>query len=52
MPRPAKKRRVLPRPVEEVVKDVSRGAGELKRQSGVAVERIKEGYRKIKRATR
>ncbi len=47
-----KKRRVLPRPVDEIVKDVSRGVGELRRQSGAAVERIKEGYRKIKKATR
>lgn len=44
-----KKQRVLPRPVEEVVKDVSRGVGELKRQGGVAVERIKEGVRKVRK---
>ena len=38
--------------VEKIYKDVSSGFGELKRQSGTAVARVKEGVEKIKRSLR
>ena len=40
----------LPEPVQGIAKDVAAGVGELKRQSGQAVENIKSGYRRIKQA--
>ena len=47
--RPMPKKRIKG-PVEKVYKDVEHGFGELKRQSGAAVETIKESVRKIKRS--
>lgn len=38
----------LPEPVKSAAKDVVSGFGELKRQSGAAVENVKRGYRKVK----
>lgn len=53
MPRTIKKRQLsVPAPVKDVAKDIVSGVGELKRQTGSAVERIKSGYRKIKQATK
>lgn len=49
--RPVPKKRVgLPEPIESIVKDVAAGFGELKRQSGQAVQNVKAGYEKIKKA--
>jgi len=49
--RPSPKQR-KPSPAERVVKDVVSGFGELKRQSGIAVEKVKEGVRRIKQSVR
>ena len=42
----------IPEPVKEVGRDIAAGYGELKRQSGAAVENIKGGIRKIKEAVK
>ena len=43
-----KKRNQLVESAKAVASDVAAGFGELKRQSGAAVENIKQGVRKIK----
>lgn len=44
--RAVKKR--VPGPIERVGQDIAAGFGELKRQTGAAVENVKAGVRKIK----
>lgn len=39
-------------PIKEIARDIYAGFGELKRQSGTAVARIKEGVEKVKRAVK
>ena len=50
--RPAPKKRGVVEQVKAVAKDIYSGFGELKRQSGAAVETIKEGYRKVRQHLR
>jgi hypothetical protein len=40
----------IPEPVKQIGSDIAAGVGELKRQTGAAVENVKSGYRKIKQA--
>lgn len=47
MPRPPVKKR-SPNPIEKTAADIAAGFGDLKRQTGVAVEKVKSGYRRIK----
>lgn len=52
MARNIKKRQLIPAPVKDAAKDIKAGFGELKRQSGAAVQNIRRGYEKIKQATK
>jgi len=38
--------------IKNVVSDIAHGLGELKRQSGTAVARVKEGVRRVKKFMR
>lgn len=46
---PVKKRSLIPEPVSKIAKDVAAGFGELQRQTGSAVEKVKEGVRKVRK---
>ena len=40
----------VPAQIKEIGSDIAAGVGELKRQTGAAVENVKSGYRKIRQA--
>jgi hypothetical protein len=40
----------IPEPIKQIGSDILAGIGEIKRQSGAAVQNVKSGYQRIKQA--
>lgn len=47
---PKKRGLTVPEPIKSIGEDIAAGYGELKRQTGAAVENVKSGIRKIKQS--